>query len=160
MPLKTNVGISRKVADSNYGSRGASVSLEVELDSSLIQEPERFQDRIRQVFRLAQQAVDDELARQQKTGSADGPPPAVTSNGNGHNGTGHTASEKQLAYARQLAGQIKGLGVRGMEATVQKMFSKPLTAITTLEASGLIEVLKDIKAGKIDLAVMRNGSEA
>ena len=37
MPLKTNVGINRKVTDSNFGSRGASVSLEVELDSSLVQ---------------------------------------------------------------------------------------------------------------------------
>ena len=64
MPLKTNIGVSRKVADNNYGSRGASVNLEVELDSTLINEPERFHDRIRQVFRLAQQAIDEELGRQ------------------------------------------------------------------------------------------------
>ena len=51
MPLKTNVGVSRKVADNNYGSRGASVNLEVELDSTLINDPERFHERIRQVFR-------------------------------------------------------------------------------------------------------------
>ena len=71
MPLKTNVGVSRKVADNNYGSRGASVNLEVELDSTLIQEPELLQQRIRQVFRLAQQAIDEELTRQQdsSTGS-------------------------------------------------------------------------------------------
>ncbi len=67
MPLKTNIGVSRKVADNNYGSRGASVNLEVELDSSLVQDPERFHDRIRQVFRLAQQAIDEELSRQQGT---------------------------------------------------------------------------------------------
>ena len=29
MPLRTNVGVSRKVSDNNYGSRGASVNLEV-----------------------------------------------------------------------------------------------------------------------------------
>ena len=61
MPLKTNIGVSRKVADNNYGSRGASVNLEVELDSTLINAPERFHERIRQVFRLAQQAIDEEL---------------------------------------------------------------------------------------------------
>ena len=70
MPLKTNVGVSRKVADNNYGSRGASVNLEVELDSTLINDPERFHDRIRQVFRLAQQAIDEELTRQQGNGTA------------------------------------------------------------------------------------------
>jgi hypothetical protein len=51
MPLRTNVGVHRKVADNNYGSRGASVNLEMELDSSLIQEPERLQDRIHQLRR-------------------------------------------------------------------------------------------------------------
>ena len=51
MPLKTNIGVSRKIADNSYGSRGASVNLEVELDSTFINEPERFHDRIRQVFR-------------------------------------------------------------------------------------------------------------
>ena len=67
MPLKTNVGVSRKVSDNSYGSYGADVHLEVELDSTLINNPELFQERIRQVFRLAKQAIDEELARQQGT---------------------------------------------------------------------------------------------
>ena len=75
MPLKTNIGVSRKVADNNYGSRGCSVNLEVELDSSLIQEPERLQERIRQIFRLAQQSVDEELSRQN---AANGSPSRAT----------------------------------------------------------------------------------
>ena len=70
MPLKTNIGVSRKVADNNYGSRGASVNMEVELDSTLINDPERFHDRVRQVFRLAQQAIDEELTRQRQGGVA------------------------------------------------------------------------------------------
>jgi hypothetical protein len=32
------------------------------------------------------------------------------------------------------------------------MYSKPLVAITTLEASSLIDALKDAKLGKLDLA--------
>ncbi len=70
MPLRTNVGVSRKVSVNSYGSRGASVNLEVELDSSLINDPERFLGRIRQVFRLAQQTIDEELTRQQGNGTA------------------------------------------------------------------------------------------
>jgi hypothetical protein len=37
MPLKLNVGLSRKIGEENYGSRGASVNLELELDAGCIQ---------------------------------------------------------------------------------------------------------------------------
>ncbi len=165
MPLKTNIGVSRKVADNNYGSRGASVNLEVEMDSTLINEPERFHDRIRQVFRLAQQAIDEELGRQHGTASHQ-----TNDSGNGHaahpahnggnvngqrtNGNGRAAtnaSDKQLEYARQLAKSIQGLGIRRLEDLAQKMFGKSLVVLTTLDASGLIDTLKSIKAGEIDI---------
>ena len=183
MPLKTNIGVSRKVADNKYGSRGASVNLEVELDSTLINEPERFHDRIRQVFRLAQQAIDEELTRQQADGTAsqtngatNGHAQQTVSNGNGNgnghatngngngqntNGNGRTVtnmSEKQLTYARQLAKQIDGLGVRRLESLAQQMFGKPVTALTTLDGSGLIDSLKAIKEGRINLDTVLNGA--
>ena len=193
MPLKTNVGVSRKIADNNYGSRGASVNLEVELDSSLIQEPERFHDRIRQVFRLAQQAIDEELARQQQAsgtasqatnGATNGQAAQQSHNGNGNGGgqhangngangngsngngqrnggngtSGHGASEKQIGYARQLAKSIQGLGIRRLESLAAKMFGKPLAAFTSLDASGLIDTLKSIKAGEIDLDAVLEGT--
>jgi len=108
MPLKTNVGVSRKVSDNSYGSRGASVNLEVELDSTLIQEPERFHDRIRQVFRLAQQAIDQELNRQHgngkashsTNGAANGH--ATQSSHNGGNGNGHAKPNTRRATASQV----------------------------------------------------------
>ena len=175
MPLKTNVGVSRKVSDNQYGSRGASVNLEVELDSTLINDPERFHERIRQVFRLAQQAINEELSRQhQDNGTANhatngsnghAAQPAnngdngssyangngQSTNGNGNRQTGNTASEKQLNYAKQLAKGIPGLGLRRLETLAQKMCNKPLAALTTLDASGLIDTLKAIKAGEINL---------
>lgn len=171
MPLKTNVGVSRKVADNNYGSRGASVNLEVELDSALIQEPERFQDRIRQVFRLAQQAIDDELSRQQGSGSSSqasngaaqaqhiGNGHATNGNAtNGRNGGPAIASEKQLTYAQQLAKQVQDLGVRRLEDLSQRMYSKPLVGLTTMDASGLIDTLKALKEGRMDLETVLNGA--
>ncbi len=187
MPIKTNVGISRKIADNNYGSRGASVNLEVELDSSLIQEPERFHDRIRQVFRLAQQAVDEELTRQQGDGTAShatnsagngqaaqashngGNGNGNQTNGNGangngsngnRNGNGHHISEKQLTFIRQLAGSIKGLGVRRLDALTAKMFNKPLADLSSMDGSGLIDTLKSIKDGSISLDAALEGNAA
>jgi hypothetical protein len=171
MPLKTNVGVSRKVADNNYGSRGASVNLEVELDSTLINEPERFHDRIRQVFRLAQQAIDEELNRRHQPGGSNGHATNGAANGQNGNGNGSqtngangnrnghaVASEKQMTYARQLAGQIKGLGVRKLESLAGKMFGKPLAALSTMDASGLIDTLKSIKDGTISVDAALEGS--
>jgi len=163
MPLKTNVGVSRKIADNQYGSRGASVNLEVELDSSLVQEPERLQERIRQLFRLAQQSVDDELARNQAGNSTASHQTNGAANGhqtNGSNGTGHRISEKQLTFIRQLANAIKGLGVRRLDTLANTMFKKPLTDLSSLDGSGLIDVLKDVKAGKIDLENILSGGAA
>lgn len=39
MPLKLNIALSRKIGDRNYGSRGATVGLEMEVDSSLLDQP-------------------------------------------------------------------------------------------------------------------------
>ena len=182
MPLKTNIGVSRKVADNNYGSRGASVNLEVELDSTLINDPERFHERIRQVFRLAQQAIDEELNRQQGNGTATTRrtcqqrprQPAVAQRQQRPRHATATATPMATAtarpatshrksnstYAKQLAKGIHGLGIRRLETLAQKMFSKPLAALTTLDASGLIDTLKSIKAGEIDLDSVLEGNAA
>jgi hypothetical protein len=186
MPLKANIGVTRKVSDNQYGSRGASVNLEVELDSGLINDPERFHERIRQVFRLAQQAIDEELTRQQGNGTAsqqtngatNGHAAQPSQNGNGTNGNGnghatngngqstngngrngHTATpatEKQLGYAKQLAKGIQGLGIRRLENLAEKMFGRPLVGLTTLDASGLIDTLKALKEGRMDLDTVLN----
>jgi hypothetical protein len=61
MPLKLTVAISRKIGQPNYGSRGATVGLEIEEDSSLVEQPVQLRARIVQLFRLAGQLVDQEL---------------------------------------------------------------------------------------------------
>lgn len=172
MPLRLNVGLSKKLGLRDYGSVGASCNVELELDGSLLQsDPEAFHRHVRNAFVACRQAVHDELARHQQADPAgtESRSGADSPNGNGHgqngsrptngsNGNGHLASDKQLGYARQLAGQIKGLGVRRLEDLCQRMFSKPLAALTSLDASGLIDSLKEIKAGKIDLGAVLNGA--
>jgi hypothetical protein len=100
MPLKANVGLSRKVADNNYGSRGASINIELELDSSLIGEPAKFQDRIRQVYALARTALNEEL---NGNGHANAPTNGVGSAANGSaNGNGASGQRPRPATQSQL----------------------------------------------------------
>ena len=61
MPLKLSIASSRKVGEPNYGSRGATVGLEMEVDSSLVDNPRQLHERVRTLFRLAKQSVDVEL---------------------------------------------------------------------------------------------------
>src|SRR6476659_8220366 len=61
MPLKLSIASSRKVGEPKYGSRGATVGLEMEVDSSLVDHPRQLHEKIRRLFRLAKQSVDLEL---------------------------------------------------------------------------------------------------
>jgi hypothetical protein len=83
MPMKLNVGVSRKVGLPDYGSVGASCNLELELDSGLLEHDlDGFHARIRDAYVAAHQAVHDELARLQSPGKvkADSSPPATAVN--------------------------------------------------------------------------------
>ena len=46
----------------NIGSRGASINLEFELDTNLLEQPTRLLDRFHSAFELARTAVDAELS--------------------------------------------------------------------------------------------------
>jgi hypothetical protein len=70
MPLKLNVGVSRKVGLPDFGSVGATCNVEVELDGSLLKgDLEAFHAQVRHAYAAAHKAVDDELARLQAAGT-------------------------------------------------------------------------------------------
>ena len=172
MPLKITVGVGRKHGLPEYSSASASCHVEFEADPNLLHgDLEGFQRQARNAYTACRQAVQDELARSQAGGHgaavhAQSEPAAsqLTANGNGHRngagGNGNGASPKQMEYINQLARQIRGLGVRRLEALTQKMFAKPVAGLTSLDASGLIDTLKSVKAGQIDLDAVLNGEAA
>jgi len=92
--LKLNAGLSRKIGEANYGSRGASVNLELEVESGLVNDPDGLLDRIRRLFGLARQAVDQELNGQ-------GVPAGSRTQPAGTGGNGR-ASQERRATASQV----------------------------------------------------------
>jgi len=59
--LKINIGHNRKIGEPNFGSRGASVHFEVEVDHGLAEQPQALRQKIRELFVQAQAAVREEL---------------------------------------------------------------------------------------------------
>ena len=134
--IKLNCGVSRKVGEPNYGSRGASVNLELELESQAAQDTEQLQGKIRRLFAMAKKAVDEELGTRppaQGTG-----PAADSGNGAPTNGAPRPITDKQAAAIRSICERIG----RDPEQEATKAFGRGLQQLTLPEASRLIDSLK------------------
>ena len=159
MPLTLNVGVSKKVGQPDYGSLGASCNIDVELDASLLRDDlDGFQRHVRNAFTACRQAVNDELARNQTVDASATDGTRYPSqqrqhqHGNGTNGNGsHRATRKQADFINQLARQIPGLVVRQLDTIVSRLHSKPLADLNSLEASAVIDTLRAVKEGRIQL---------
>lgn len=146
MPLKLNVGASKKIADGNYGSRGASVNVETELDSTLVTEPAKLQEKIRQLFGLVRVSLAEELNGGNGTAKPTG------DNGNG-NGNGTTPSESgQRSNPPRPATQSQVKAIHAISRSKQINLSKLLRErfhvgkpddLSIKEASSLIDELKN-----------------
>lgn len=143
MPMKLNAGLSRKVGEANYGSRGASVNLELELDSSLIQEPAKLQEKIRHLFVLVRAALQEEL-----NGNGHAQPVTDTAsqaNGTGNGGENVPRTPPRLATQSQVKAifAIAKSGKLDLKRILQDRFkvAKP-EDLGIKEASALIDELK------------------
>lgn len=182
MPLKLNVGLSKKLGLPAYSSVGASCHLESELDSTVLQaDAQRFHAEAQRLFGLCRQAVEEELARELP---ADHQP---RSSANGHmlrtalldEGSHDDAlagpcdapgeleppiewgiSERQLSFIQDLARQIQGLGIRRLPALVALQYDKNLTELSSVEASRLIGLLRQVRGGGLSLRTLLEDSES
>jgi hypothetical protein len=136
--LKLNVGLSKKIGESNYGSRGAAVNLELEVESALVEQPERLRERIRGLFAMATAAVDEELSG------------VAASNGNGH-GNGHRRDNTRKATASQ-ARALHVIADRqrvDLAGLLRQRFGVDQAGdLSITEASALIDEMKSPVSGK------------
>jgi len=143
MAITVNVGFSRKVGEPNYGSRGASVHLEVELDQGAIQDGEQCRREIERVFDQARDAVDRELHRNSSLSSEPQADLAELSEAiksqNGRIGAPRLATPNQVRAIQAIAID-RGLDLSQLLAA--DFNSKRAQDLTIVEASLLIDRLK------------------
>lgn len=158
MSVKLNIGLSRKVGEARFGSRGASINLEVELDNGVLNDPGLLRDRVQDLYVLARQSVDEELQRPAETGPSE---PSHT-NGNGHGRISHTANgngpknghangtgQGRIEVARATQSQIRAIfaiskrqGLDPHTVINDRYRVHKMEELTIREASALIDDLK------------------
>ena len=143
MPAKLNVGLSRKVGEANYSSRGASVNLEVELDSGTISDRQLLRRRVRSLYAMARRSVEEELGRSPEGASNE---PVRSSNSGHPNGNGHpteppagTATQSQVRAIFAIAKRHR----LDPNIVVQERFHlSRVEDLSIREASAVIDELK------------------
>jgi len=148
MPMKISVGLTKKIGETNYGSRGASINVELELESSLVGEPAKLQERIRQIFGIVRTSLAEEL-------NGNGHCVAQQANGtNGHSkpegagsntGTRRAATQSQVRAIHAIA---KDQGIQLARLLRGRYQVDRAEDLTIKQASELIDSLKSSKNGK------------
>ena len=144
--IKLHVSACKKITDGNYGSRGGTVGIEIEVDSSLVGDSAKLQAHIRHLFELARKSLTEELQASNEPASVE--VSHMRCNGailNG-NGAGHAVTVTPVRYAseKQLA-LIQGL-LRKSKIPYQPLLGKckvgSFNELTVQQASRMIESLK------------------
>ena len=140
MPLTLNVGISKKVGESNYGSRGAAVNLELELDWSLAGEPDKLKQRIQQLFALAKASVEAELNGQPQVANDATTDDSAASNGNCHRRDATRKATASQARALHVIADRQRVDLAGL---LRQRFGVDTAGdLSITEASSLIDEMK------------------
>jgi hypothetical protein len=154
MAVKLSIGLQKKIGLPNYGSLAASCYVEFEVDRTLIEtDTVGFQEKVRGTFGVCQQAVTEQLARQQANESR-------SCNGHAHpNGRRHEQRSNGSAngqHAKRPATASQSRAIRAIAKRQQFDVSQLLTNrfgvqrpedLSVSDASALIDELKTLTNG-------------
>ena len=129
--LKINIGHNRKIGEPNFGSRGASVHFEVEVDHGLAEQPQALRQKIRELFVQAQAAVREELHGPETNGTQR---PAT----NGHQRPQRMATSSQLRAIHAIANRQRA----NLSELLTEIGIGRLEELSISAASDLIDRLK------------------
>lgn len=151
MAVKLNIGVSRKLGQPNYGSRQASIGLEVEIDSGLLATPEELQEKVRLLYRFADQAVEDELNYQ--TGSLLNEVAAPTAVATSQEESGDESPIQQVRgltdnQLRAIYGLARRLQLSPLRLVRERFRLEHVEDLDIRQASQLIEELKSCAEGQ------------
>ena len=135
--IRLNCGISRKVGQANFGSRGGSINLEVELADL---DHDKLRDSIHRLFNLAKQSLEEELGAEGQE-VHDKPVVQVTAQATGQtlqeavSAQGKLVTGKQLSFLQNLARTQR----RNLEKECMDEFETYPERLNVKQASTLIE---------------------
>jgi hypothetical protein len=155
--IKANVGLSRKLS-ANFNSTGFSLNLEGEILAN-VDDPEAVIERVRELYNLAEEALDRQIADSQANDAiarheSEDPSPNAANNGahgqntngsqspNGKPPVGDPATNKQVQFLQTLAKRNKLFGAR-LESVIGDITGRRCSPydLTKKEAGQVIDQL-------------------
>jgi hypothetical protein len=164
--MKTTVTVRKSIylTDRDSGDIVCSIELETAQDA-LLTAPDAYHRQVRAVIESCRKVVNGEAVRDEPPQEI--APVAVTGSviperprNGGEQKNGARASDKQLVYLRQLARLVPAVGLRRLEEVAQNVCGKATVVLSTSEASRLIDSLKAVKAGEVDINQILPGAPA
>ena len=135
--IRLNVGLSRKIGQANFGSKGGSVNLEVEVADL---DHTKLRESIHKLFTLAKQSLEDELG-QDGVDVQDKPIVHVSVKPEGQTLQEVLSSQARLVTGKQLTflQNLARVQRRNLEQECEQAFQASPERLTSKQASTLIE---------------------
>jgi hypothetical protein len=147
--IKLHVSACKKITDGNYGSRGGTVGIEIEVDSSLVGDSAKLQAHIRHLFELARRSLTEELMASNEPANIEDSHHHDGANLNGNGASNAVsvaptrfATEKQILCIQGLA-RKHGIPVPDL---LKQAGVRVFNDMSVRQASAMIEGLKGSSA--------------